>query len=392
LIPASPLKEFPNMTNSRNAARGFTLVELLTVVAIIVLLVAVLVPAIGAARTAARKAATSATISTLSTAIEAFRADAQIGGAYPPSASDSVAMGRLTYRVNTPYPDQAGNPVPPVAFNRPLNLEISGAGLLVWALAGADLLGSPGFKPFRSQSDTWSYSSDAMPQVTNDPNFGAYALNAQRNPARPRVGPLVDLAKVRISRWEQQAQTTSTPGSYAIEAETEVARAIAQGVPKRSYPMFLDGFGYPILYWRADAAGSQICDRRPDDPEASSDKRGVFHYRDNGDLLSANNAEIGPPAPSQTEPLMLNVNRAATNTPHALTFGPYPTNNLHNPQTFEQQQRNHPFAAYLWNKDARSKVTPRKNDSYLLVTPGPDGIYGTGDDIANFDHNGGAIQ
>ena len=46
------------------------------------------------------------------------------------------------------------------------------------------------------------------------------------------------------------------------------------------------------------------------------------------------------------------------------------------------------FQHYIWNQDVGAKVYPQRADSYLLVSPGADGLYGTADDIANFDHGG----
>ena len=64
----------------RFAARGFSLIELLTVIAIIGILVAILVPTAGGARNAAKKAKTRSQFSSWSSAFETFR---QEYGTYP---------------------------------------------------------------------------------------------------------------------------------------------------------------------------------------------------------------------------------------------------------------------------------------------------------------------
>jgi prepilin-type N-terminal cleavage/methylation domain-containing protein len=354
----------------RSVRRGFSLVELLTVVAIIVLLIGILVPAVNAVRRNARNTATKATISTLSTGLETFRADQQIGGAYPPSAPDSVGAtgSRLRpYEVSNPY---AGGTYGAGARY----VGITGAGLLVWSLAGADLLGTPGFRTFRSGSRYWSEDTDATGDASS---HGAYALDeTSREPLTPRYGPYVDLSKVDVTAWNPNATVTGGhAGSFEIPAETEAMEAIGDDPYKRGHPMFLDSFGGPILYWRADPAGFQIADRSPIDDDAQGNMRGIYHFRDNDPLLD-----------SSKRPLVL----SAANKPHRLFFE-YPAPIL--PEDIDTQAEigTNSFAAYIRNKSIEARVSPYKPDSFLLISAGADGIFGTGDDLANFEHNGAEL-
>src|SRR3989304_1689392 len=77
---------------NRNAAtvrRGaFTLVEMMVVVAIIALLLAALLPAFSAVKNQGKVAPANAQFKTLDTGINAFRTEAALGGALPPSSSD----------------------------------------------------------------------------------------------------------------------------------------------------------------------------------------------------------------------------------------------------------------------------------------------------------------
>jgi hypothetical protein len=45
------------------------------------------------------------------------------------------------------------------------------------------------------------------------------------------------------------------------------------------------------------------------------------------------------------------------------------------------------FQGVLQNAKVTAKRQPYRDDSFLLISAGPDGLYGTGDDVANFPIN-----
>jgi prepilin-type N-terminal cleavage/methylation domain-containing protein len=334
---------------------GFSLVELLTVVAIIVLLIGILVPAVNAVRRTAKERATLATISALSTAAETYRADNQLGGAYPPSLSD---WSTNDYYVASPYSQLDG-------FSGGNQFRITGAGLLVWALAGADLLGTPGFRTFRSSSTYWAQDTSA-----DSGSEGAYEIDSTTyEPLRARVSPFVDLSKIKVTNWNTDKDT------FEIPAETEAGEASASTPFPRHYPMFLDEFGGPILYFRADPAGRAIADLRPGD---SGEPRGIFHWVDNSQLLDTEDPDAAPL-------------KLTPQGEHRLLFD-YPAPLVPADIDLTDTSRQDNFAAYIRNKSIEAKVTPYKPDSFLLISAGPDGIFGSADDIVNnFDHNGAEL-
>lgn len=322
------------MRNARPNA--FTLVELLVVIAVIALLIGILVPAVNGVRNQAKKSVTQTTIASIEAALETFKADQRIGGAYPPSGSDWIARGSL--RVKNPYKNIGGGGN---------DISITGAGLLYWALVGADGLGCPGFKPTRSSTTLWA-------QDTDIDAGGAYEMvdrgGGVREPRVTRSGPYLNTSRVKTSVFNQQ------DGHFEIPAEAQTEHA------DRWYPMILDGFGFPILYWRADVAGQVIAGNNPDGTNAQG-LRGTYHWADNSELVTGNIA----------------LKLRATATTHRLNFGggdPLGGGGL---GQFEQ---------YIKDEKIQARNQAVRPDSYILVSPGIDGIYGSGDDIANFKHGG----
>ncbi|MGD8454216.1 MAG: type II secretion system protein [Phycisphaerae bacterium] len=334
--------------------RGFTLVELMVVIAIIALLVGILVPAVAAVRTMAHRAASEAALGSISTGLEAYKAESRTGGDYPPSWSDQLPSSGDFGQVNSPYTGLPGWSSPPGY------MDISGAGLLVWALAGADQLGTPGFRSFRSSNSSRLWSNDSDDDNTNnDPTqSGAYALSSSdQRPLQPRSGPYVDMSKMAISKWNKA-------GKFAIPAEEEVK--LSNHHPDRRYPMFLDGFGFPILYWRADAAGVRMADQTI--VGLSSSDRGIYHWEDNKALVRNNSTDVLVLRPGADE--------------HKLAWQDLSGLSPSNPPDLET------FPRYIMDDGVQVKLAPQRADSFLLVSPGPDGVYGTADDVTNFKHHG----
>ena len=370
-------------TGNRKARRGFTLVEMLTVVAIVAILVAILVPAVSAVRKNARATATRGAIQTISTGISAYQADQRVGGSYPPSRSDEPgpsAIAPYTFRVANPYRPDIPDP----------SIRVTGAGLLVWALAGADLLGTPGFRTFRSGSSYWALDTDA--QDTAVDNRGAYALRPNREPWHPRSGPYVDLAKVRVTSYVRNGVGNAASNGFPVPAEEEARRQSSGNVKNanytRQYPMFLDGYGFPILYWRADAAGTELATAKVGGGGGQlnqANRRGVYEWGDNQPLLNtATNLSPGQ--------------GGNTLSPGALVLRPNPNPHVGwagipsnaDPKAVPDPLRG--FPKYIRNDDVKARFWPHNPDSYLLVSPGDDGVYGTADDIANFSHNGAQLE
>ena len=53
----------------------------------------------------------------------------------------------------------------------------------------------------------------------------------------------------------------------------------------------------------------------------------------------------------------------------------------------EDQVWNHTFARYIVDPSVKARITPVGKSEYLLITAGPDGRYGTDDDVTNWTRN-----
>jgi prepilin-type N-terminal cleavage/methylation domain-containing protein len=318
--------------------RGFTLVELMVVIAIIALLVGILVPAISAVRRSAKVVSTRATLSAMGTGLETYKADSKLGGEYPPSFSDAPPQGGIGWgKVKSPY---TNTPMP-----------ITGAGLLVWALQGADGLGTPGFFN-KAPKQTWSEMSGS---AGGNPNDLYYLDPAQGNtPVYPRSGPYIESGKVKVTVDKDVSAATN----YAVPND--------QSTIMRGYPLYLDTFDQPVLYWRADTVGKQLADQTRNG--VSLQQRGIYHWEDNAALVSA----------SASNPEVLNFT-GETNGGHGLEWaapGPFSPTNPPGPGTFQ---------GLIYDPTTQAKLTPRQASSFILLSAGPDGKYGTADDVANFE-------
>ena len=99
------------MTVSREAERGFTLIELMIVVAIIAILAGILIPNFVNARSQAQTAACESNLRAIATALELYYADNQV---YPTASGAAVQPTLLTangiaYLNNTPKDPAAQN-------------------------------------------------------------------------------------------------------------------------------------------------------------------------------------------------------------------------------------------------------------------------------------------
>jgi prepilin-type N-terminal cleavage/methylation domain-containing protein len=289
--------------------KGFTLVELLTVLAIITMLIGLLVPSLTTVRRVAKEASQKSQLSAIEVALTTFRND---NGYYPRSDRFS------------------GDPEANIA-------SYCGAQKLAEALLGRDLMG---FHPLSNWSAT---DRTFYPDPANTP-LAVFEANL-----RERKGRYLELATARAFRLGNISH--DKPGLFdrldVLAPDTfvlcDVFGATKVTLVKPDGRAVTVKAGAPILYYRADTSSKRITDG------ASFDIR-IYNVRDNYDLIV-----LKDEVDEQDHPL----------------------------------RREQPFFEFFYNyiRDLKAPGAwpwPHRPDSYLLITAGADGIYGTGDDICNF--------
>lgn len=210
---------------------------------------------------------------------------------------------------------------PPSDANDRTGRPYCGAMKLAEALIGQDLQG------FHTRS---TYRVDGM-----DSNglMQLYPPTPSRANLRARKGPFVPAENVKAFRLADvygQGHTGPLPGSTLVLCDTYVRKRPGG---RRT--------GMPIFYYRADPSGATHDVNNPDNPE------NIYAYKDNEALLL-----LGVPGkPARTHPLA-------------------------DPKRF-----------YLNTETSQIFLKPRpyRANTFILISAGPDGLYGTADDICNFE-------
>ncbi len=329
---------------------GFTLIELLVVVAIIGILVAVLLPAFATVRTQAKNAETMAQFNALATGLEQFRSETALGSTYPPSRSDNPGGGTIA----NPQGTDGGDTV-----------LATGAHLLLQAMLGADLLGTPGFKDFGStgsRNGLWWDDTHLGAPRGNAP-AGAYFVDPRSGElGHSRYGGAGFVDDKMRARATSLSELQETGGIVAFPESLPAANIEA------TYDQFLfvDPWDRPILYYRANQVARLML--------GTGAAPGIYDQGDNGLIAGAGAGMTG-------------IDFGAGNVRER---GYY--HRISNDAVPDPTDANFPgfahfddsFARFIHDSSVQRVHQPVRKDSFLLVSAGPDAVYGTDDDVTNW--------
>jgi prepilin-type N-terminal cleavage/methylation domain-containing protein len=344
---------------------AFTLIELLTVVGIIGLLVGILLPSLSAARNSARKAKVKAQINSTEQSLQAFSTEV---GDYPESSK------RLDPTDDSSYSAPAGVPLN--------DTTLYGAQALVRALLGKDLKGFVDPKKARKVFGRNDPQGDP-PWYYEHPDG-----NADYESPFPRENKLFDESH---SIW----RTASAAGEDALKGVKPASGSIT--TVNDQYVM-VDAFDYPILYYKANPRGNIFADATANGSNASGfpvyqANEGpypcldepvipIYNLLDNDVFTGSLSLDIG--VNTSDEPGW----RFGTEMHQIRELGnPCEPDDISNAALVAEEIIN-PFAKYIHDhksdQASSGRVKPVNPDTFLLISAGPDGVYGTNDDINNF--------
>ena len=338
---------------------AFTLIELLTVVGIIGLLVGILLPSLSAARTQARKAKVMAQLDATRKALEAFSNDV---GDYPESA-----------KIPDPI-DVTNDPLGRTVDHPGDDTTLYGAQALVRALDGADLKGYVAAKRARE------YDRSLAPTEWYDVQSTNFSIQGYESPF-PRESKYFNEAH---SIW----RTAATLGEKTLGG-TPPSNGSIDSDENNQYVM-VDAWEYPILYYKANPRGTFLCDNTTQGgagadafPIYDPDNIPFYNLLDNDVFTGSMGASFGNGSTSNEPGWRFGIEM------HQIRM----LGNVENPDDVSagplvNAEITMPFARYIHDHKSEQasvgSVKPVNPDTYLLISAGPDGIYGTNDDINNF--------
>jgi type II secretory pathway pseudopilin PulG len=292
---------------TKHNKRGFTIIELLTVLSIIIILIAMLVPSLNAVRRFAKVVTQKGQFHDISKGLEMFRID--FGDAYPDSSWHDLDDDHYC-----------------------------GAMKLCEAMIGQDGLG---FHP-DSLFDDMGQDADG-----NDLYFNRTAISSKTNPT-PAERANLQTRKVKYMEGSE-LQIAYMGELYPDPTPFDANCAVICDVFKRSDLRNREGqkLGMPVLYYRADSTKLT----HSSDPAIIADGTNIYDYFDNDELVG------------------IDIQWLAAGSHHPLF------SNGADPVLFYKNTR---------NKDVATMDKPYNQNSFILLSAGWDGLYGTRDDIYNF--------
>ena len=341
----------------RRRVAGFTLIELLVVVGIIALLIGILVPVVARVRIAGQTTATASVIRAVDNACEVYHQDFQ---AYPGILPESM-LGTG----NTPQFLDSGGGLEDLEIDSGDNGYGTTTGG-IYASEGDQLLDVTG-----TENMVLSLLGGLVRVSADEVVYDPSAVG--RGPATLRLGQgttssaYLDLDSEQLS-WSQGADGQTGRFSDVVGAAMD-----------SPIPEVLDSFAnpLPILYLRANTRVGRTA--------------GVSGYGGGTGAVYALDQTIGYVGETDV-PHYIGEGREPTDTNHETngTFhglqvaGDGDDTNGYTAFTISGSPVDGPFDADVYLSDPNAAGTARRGSKFILISPGPDRVYGTRDDVTNF--------
>ncbi len=315
------------MKTTQNKSTGFTIIELLTVMSIIVVLIGLLVPALNKVKRYAMDVSQQAQLHSIDTALELFISNQSDD--YPESKAQDVD----------------GNPY-------------GGAMKLSEAMMGQDLLG------FHPESRFRLDGSDGRTNLTQlyEPGVVNLQENLKSRPGGTNL-PEDNANAFRLSSIYSQADLQNS----AFGGTNAASMFVLCDVYKRVDNLGTAGgtkIGMPILYYKADTSGSYHDANAPVAPDRFSNNGFIYNVYDNEDIV-----QMGKPWETV----------GSAQKQHAMSIS---TGGI---GKFYDETENKQISITSTSTMALGlSKRPYRANTFILISAGFDGEYGTADDITNF--------
>jgi prepilin-type N-terminal cleavage/methylation domain-containing protein len=330
---------------SRGSLTGFTLVELLTVMSVILILMSLLVPALNSMRIHAYYVKQKNQFHGMDVAIEFFNTERD---GYPDSSEFDKNGG-------TPY---------------------CGAMKLAEAMVGQDSLG---FNPQSKFYQIGTYDGGAPNGGIPSGGTGVVPLGNDLYPGRRVPSVSIDIIKASIKERKELYLPLENSNAYRLGDlydATIVNNIFGSGAA--TLPVLCDVYikvvhrttgknvGMPVLYYKADTRKNShdFSLQTLSLMKNHQATQNIYNFMDNDTLVRCG-------IPTEVQPVAHPMESGLSG---ALTYDLQPPD----PALFYKE---------TWNENMQNIAgyRPYKADSYILMSAGFDGIYGTKDDVFNFE-------
>ncbi len=313
--------------------KGFTIVELLTVMSIIIILMSILMPGLSRTRRYARVVVQRSQFSDISKGLELYRNDHQ--ETYPDSgAVDTNAT--------------------PVGY--------CGAMKLCEALVGQDGMGFNPASTFQANTSAYLFNLCANNQVSSVTVNGTPSLMANLQARTPYLAS----DSIKAAHLEDLYATYTGVKNYYIPqapfgqtvdatppAVTQFPNSVLTDVFLQNSPRICGGkkLGMPVLYYKANTTNLVHDPCYMEDYGNVTTNPSIYNFDDNYALTGLGSPWQNTQTPATAQPMFTN------------------------PDLFYKA---------ITNTKITSTPRPHNEDTYILLSAGWDGLYGTADDIYNF--------